>query len=171
MVLRSAGYPQLTRAWLGSAQTIIPAVVTTSGWTYAGFYMLIFYSAIKGIPVSLLEAARLDGAAEWKIFLYVIVLLLRPILIIALLLCWTGSFQAFNLFWVMTGEGRALSFRGDCVYLGDEAGLSVLPHGIWFSLGSYYDGSGGNIFDSLYAFIRPGRVWNIRRGIVCSVYA
>ena len=115
VVLRSAGYPQLTKAWLGSAQTIIPAVVVTSGWTYAGFYMLIFYSAIKGIPASLLEAARLDGATEGRIFLHVIIPLLRPILVIALLLCWTGSFQAFNLFWVMTGEGGGPYHSGEIV--------------------------------------------------------
>ena len=115
VILRSIGYPHLAKAWLGSANTIIPAVVITSGWTYAGFFMLIFYSAIKGIPVTLLEAARLDGATEWKIYLHVVLPLLRPIMVIACLLCWTGSFQAFGLFWVMTGEGGGPYHSGEIV--------------------------------------------------------
>lgn len=113
--LRAAGYSQWVQPWLGSARTIIPAVVVTSGWTYAGFFMLLFYAGIKRIPSSLWEAARLDGASEMQVFFRVTLPLLRPVMVIAMLLCWTGSFKAFNLFWVMTGEGGGPYHSGEIV--------------------------------------------------------
>ncbi len=114
-LLAAVGQQDAARAWLGDPQTIIAAVVITSGWTYGGFFMLLFYAGIKRIPAALAEAARLDGASEWKIFTLVTFPLLRPILVIALLLCWTGSFKAFNLFWVMTGEGGGPYHSGEIV--------------------------------------------------------
>lgn len=76
-------------------------ISVVSGWAYCGFYMVIFLAGLAAIPDELLEAARLDGANGWHIFWRVKLPLLREVILVALLICFTGAFKAFDLFWVL----------------------------------------------------------------------
>ncbi len=103
--LRGVDLGSLTRVWLGNPATALIAVSLVSGWIYAGFYMAIFYAALQRIPRHVIEAATLDGASESQIFLRVKVPMIRPMIEVAVLLCVTGAFQSFDLFYVMTNGG------------------------------------------------------------------
>jgi ABC-type sugar transport system permease subunit len=72
-----------------------------SGWASAGFFMVIFLAGLANIPEEILEAARLDGAGAWQTFWRVKLPLLREVFYVALLICFTGAFKAFDLFWVL----------------------------------------------------------------------
>lgn len=103
--LEAVGLGNLTRVWLGDPNTALLAISFVSGWIYAGFYMAIFYAALRRIPSSILEAAALDGASERQIFFRVKVPMVRNMTEVAILLCITGGFQTFDLFYVMTNGG------------------------------------------------------------------
>jgi raffinose/stachyose/melibiose transport system permease protein len=100
--LEAVGLGGLSRIWLGDPETALLAVSVVSGWVYAGFYMMIFYAALRQVPAEVVEAARLDGAGEWALFLRVKVPMIRGAIAVAVLLCVTGGFQGFDLFYVMT---------------------------------------------------------------------
>jgi raffinose/stachyose/melibiose transport system permease protein len=72
-----------------------------SGWAYCGFYMVIFFAGLASIPNELIEAARLDGASAWQTFWRIKLPLLQDVIQAALLICFTGAFKAFDLFWVL----------------------------------------------------------------------
>ena len=95
----------LQRIWLGDTATALLAISVVSGWVFAGFYMMIFYAAFRQIPTEVLEAARLDGAGEWALFRRVKVPMIRNAIAVAVLLCVTGGFQGFDLFFVLTNGG------------------------------------------------------------------
>ena len=99
------GLEEWTRVWLGDEQTALLAICVVSGWVYAGFYMTIFYAALRQVPTEVVEAARLDGAGEWDIFWRIRVPIIRNAIEVAVLLCVTGGFQSFDLFYVMTNGG------------------------------------------------------------------
>lgn len=103
--LTAIGQEDLRRVWLGDPQTALIAISVVSGWIYAGFYMAIFYAALQRVPASLQEAARLDGVSEWSLFFKIKVPLVRGMTEVAVLLCITGAFQSFDLFYVMTNGG------------------------------------------------------------------
>jgi ABC-type sugar transport system permease subunit len=63
--------------------------------------MVIFLGGLANIPDELLEAARLDGAGAWQSFWRIKLPLLREVIFVALLICFTGAFKAFDLFWVL----------------------------------------------------------------------
>jgi raffinose/stachyose/melibiose transport system permease protein len=100
--LASLGLDDLQRIWLGDPSTALLAICVVSGWVWAGFYMTIFYAAFTQIPSEMIEAARLDGAGEWAIFRRVKVPMIRNAVAVAVLLCVTGGFQGFDLFYVLT---------------------------------------------------------------------
>ena len=99
------GLEEWTRVWLGDEQTALLAICVVSGWVYAGFYMTIFYAAFARCRPRCVEAARLDGAGEWNIFWRIRVPIIRNAIEVAVLLCVTGGFQSFDLFYVMTNGG------------------------------------------------------------------
>jgi raffinose/stachyose/melibiose transport system permease protein len=103
--LDAIGLEGLQRVWLGDPATALAAVSVVSGWVYAGFYMMIFYAAFRQIPHEVLEAARLDGAGEWAIFRLIKVPMIRSAVWVGILLCVTGGFQGFDLFFVLTNGG------------------------------------------------------------------
>jgi raffinose/stachyose/melibiose transport system permease protein len=103
--LEAFGLDDFTRIWLGDPQTALLAISVVSGWVYAGFYMVIFYAAFRQIDEEIVEAARLDGAGEWALFRRVKVPMIRGATGVAILLCVTGGFQGFDLFFVLTNGG------------------------------------------------------------------
>jgi raffinose/stachyose/melibiose transport system permease protein len=102
VTLRQLGMGKAARAWLGEETTALAVVSLVSGWRYAGFYMALFAAGLSRIPGEVLEAGRLDGAGEVTLFRRVTLPLLAPVTAVAVLLCVTGGFQAFDLFFVMT---------------------------------------------------------------------
>lgn len=101
-ILKSIGLSSLTGAWLGDPSLALIAVTVVSGWKYAGFYMMIFYAALQRIPQELYEAARLDGASWWTRITKVTLPLLRETVVLSFLICVTGGFSAFAVFYTMT---------------------------------------------------------------------
>jgi len=103
--LRALGLAEWAHPWLSDGGTAMLAVIIVSGWKYAGFYMIIFLAALRRIPVTLYEAAMLDGATPLQRLWHVTLPLLRETGVVAILLCVTGGFAAFDLFFTMTGGG------------------------------------------------------------------
>jgi raffinose/stachyose/melibiose transport system permease protein len=103
--LGAVGLEELQRVWLGDTSTALLAVSVVSGWVFAGFYMMIFYAAFRQIPAEVIEAGRLDGAGEWTLFRRVKVPMIRNAIAVGVLLCITGGFQGFDLFFVLTNGG------------------------------------------------------------------
>jgi multiple sugar transport system permease protein len=65
-------------------------------WTYTGYNMLIFLSALQAVPRDLYEAARLDGASGFQISMRIKVPLVRGAALLAVLLSIIGTIQLFN---------------------------------------------------------------------------
>lgn len=79
----------LTLGWLNSPLALIfPGLAGM-------FNIFLIRQFLYGIPSSLLESARLDGAGEFTIFARLVVPLSRPILIIVGLFCFTANWNDF----------------------------------------------------------------------------
>lgn len=81
------------------------AVTVAYLWMDIGYNLVIFIAALQGIPKSLVEAAELDGAKPWQRFRLVTLPLLKPTILLTAVLTMISSFQAFDLFQVMTQGG------------------------------------------------------------------
>jgi raffinose/stachyose/melibiose transport system permease protein len=115
--LEALGLGDLQRVWLGDPATALLAICVVSGWVFAGFYMTIFYAALRQVPTEVVEAARLDGANEWQLFWRIKVPMIRNAVEVGILLCVTGGFQGFDLFYVMTNGGPYYSTEIPTTYL------------------------------------------------------
>lgn len=80
-------------------------------WMDIGYNLIIFIAAIQGIPKVLYESAEVDGVTAWQRFRYITVPLMMPAIAIASILTMISSFQAFDLFQVLTGGGPDMQTR------------------------------------------------------------
>lgn len=101
-VLKALGAGELAQPWLSQPATALIAIMIVSGWKYAGFYMVIFFAALRRIPRNIYEAATLDGAGPFVQFFQITLPLLRQNVMVAVLLAVTGGFAGFDLFFTMT---------------------------------------------------------------------
>lgn len=94
-------------SWLTSVAWAMPAVILVGVWQHVGYPMLILLAGLQGIPESLYEAAKLDGAGATRRFRYVTLPLLTPSIFFLLITQFIASFQVFGLIYVMTQGGPA----------------------------------------------------------------
>ncbi|PWU67936.1 MULTISPECIES: carbohydrate ABC transporter permease [Gracilibacillus] len=92
-------------AWLADPNLVLYAIFVAILWQYAGFYIIIYYAALKGIPESLIEAAKIDGANPIQIAYKIKVPLISGVIKVTVVLAIVGSLKYFDLIYVMTGGG------------------------------------------------------------------
>lgn len=90
--------------WLASQTWAIPSLIIKSLWGI-GANMIILLAGLQGIPVSLYEASRIDGARWWHEFRYVTLPMLSPVLFFVVVISVISSFQIFTDVRVMTQGG------------------------------------------------------------------
>ncbi|MBQ0138848.1 MAG: sugar ABC transporter permease [Kurthia sp.] len=92
-------------SWLGDANLALYAIILPTIWQYAGFYILIYYAALKNVPDSLIEAARIDGASPTQIALKIKLPMIMNVVKVTIILAAVGSLKYFDLIYIMTGGG------------------------------------------------------------------
>ena len=87
----------LENRWIENPGLVMPAIVITNLWLYAGFNMIYFLAALQNVDESLQEAARIDGAGPWGVFWHVTLPQIKPVAVFVLIMSTIGSFQLFEL--------------------------------------------------------------------------
>jgi multiple sugar transport system permease protein len=101
--LRTAGVP--VRSWLADPATAMWAIILTTVWWVAGYYLVIYLAGLQDIPRELYEAAAIDGAGGWTSFWAITLPLLRPVLLFVFVTHIIGSFQIFGQVFILTQGG------------------------------------------------------------------
>ena len=91
------------KAWLVDPHYNNYALIFVGIWLGAGLATLILSAAVKGIPKDLVEAARIDGANEWRVFRSVMLPELVPALAVVTTVSVIAAIKVFDIVYVMTG--------------------------------------------------------------------
>lgn len=91
---------------------VMPALIVAALWLYVGFNMVYFLAALQNVSKDLLEAASIDGANAWQRFRHVILPQIAPIGSLVVLMSIIGSFQLFEMPWVLLDNSAGPDQRG-----------------------------------------------------------
>jgi len=91
--------------WLGSTSLALASVIVVDIWHWVPFVFLILFAAVEGLPVDLIEAARVDGATRWQIVWRIMLPLLRPAIVVAFLFRTILAFKVFDEVFLLTSGG------------------------------------------------------------------
>lgn len=108
-------------AFFGDENWAIPTIALVNTWRHVGYTALLIFAGLQMIPKDVYEAARTDGASEWKMFWKITIPLLRPVLALVLVITMVGSFQVFDTVAVTTSGGPADATRVMQYYIFDLA--------------------------------------------------
>ncbi|MFI0844898.1 carbohydrate ABC transporter permease [Mesorhizobium sp. IMUNJ 23232] len=103
--MRKVGLLSQNAAVLSSPDLVFPAIVAIDVWQWTPFVTLVMLAGLMSLPRSPIEAAMMDGAGPLRIFLDVMLPLLRPIIALVLLLRGIDAFKEFDKVFIMTGGG------------------------------------------------------------------
>ena len=73
-------------------------------WKTLGYNMILFMSAIAGIPKDIIEVAELEGADEWYKFVHIKLRYLSPTILFVTILSIISSFKMFREVYLLTGD-------------------------------------------------------------------
>lgn len=85
------------------------SIIILATWKGVPLWALFFLAGLQGIPESVIEAARIDGANRWQLFTRVTLPLLRGVLIFVLVADTVANFLLFAPVLLLTQGGPQLS--------------------------------------------------------------
>jgi len=103
--------------WLSSATWALRSVILYDVWRACGYLMVLYLAGLQGIPESLYEAARIDGASRWQLTRYITLPLISPTAFFCIVISLIGASQVFDNAWVLTEGGPADASRLIALYI------------------------------------------------------
>ncbi|MDH3730615.1 MAG: sugar ABC transporter permease [Acidimicrobiia bacterium] len=103
--------------WLGSGIGAVTSVIIVDVWRNTGLALIIFLAALQDVPDEVTEAARIDGASEWRTFRTIVIPLISPAIFLNATLTIIGSLQIFESILILTRGGPGDSSRSVVFYV------------------------------------------------------
>jgi len=110
-LLTSAGFPVPPQGLLGSAQTALAAIALADIWQWTPFFAIVLYAGLLAIPDDIVEAARVDGASGWRLFVWITFPLMWRTAVVVIMIRFMQLFNMFDLVLVLTRGGPGTSSR------------------------------------------------------------
>jgi glucose/mannose transport system permease protein len=112
-------------------------IIIAAVWQMSGYTMALYLAGLRGISVELREAALVDGASEWQLYMRIILPLMAPITLSAMIILGHISLKIFDLVFAMAGPDNAstdvpallmyiTTFRGNQFAKGAAIGVILL---------------------------------------------
>ncbi|RDI34938.1 carbohydrate ABC transporter permease [Lentzea flaviverrucosa] len=107
--------------WLRGETTAMVSVVVVQVIKNVGLNMVLFLAALQGVPATLYEAAKIDGAGAWRRFRSITIPLISPTILLTSIITIVGSLQVFAQIAVLTQGGPGTSTTVLIYYLYQQA--------------------------------------------------
>lgn len=91
--------------WFGTPGAAFWIIILMDLWRSMGFYAVLLYAGLVDIPDELIESARIDGAAGWKLVRTIVIPLSLPVLLSSLIFSINGTLKVFDTVVALTNGG------------------------------------------------------------------
>ena len=107
--LHQIGLPWARFDWLNYPETAMYGIILGTVWQGAGFYMALMLSGLKSINTEIWSAARLDGVSFWRLYLEIIIPMMKFTFLTCAILLSLGVVKAYDMVYAMTNGGPGQS--------------------------------------------------------------
>ena len=155
-VLHDIGLGFVTSPNIGIPVALL-SIVLAAVWQMSGFVMILYLAGLRAIPEEIKEAARVDGASEWRVFRHVVFPLLTPITLSAMIILGHISLKIYDLTVAMSGSGPGFATDTPALFMWQTA----------FRDGEFGRGAAVAIvmLVIIAVVVVPYLVWNRRQGV------
>lgn len=103
------GWESFTFTWIKDSEMAIYCVVIAAVWQTSGFVMAMFLAGLRGVDTEQVNAAKVDGARTWQIYLRVILPQLGPVFVSAFVILAHMAIKSYDLIIALTNGGPGRS--------------------------------------------------------------
>jgi multiple sugar transport system permease protein len=118
-VLDLVGLPG--QPWLAQRWTAFAVILLADIWLWTPWFALLLVAGLQSLPREPFEAAAIDGASAWRVFRYLTLPMLRPVMVVCIVIRAIDAFRTFDIVWTITAGGPARSTELFSVYAYMEA--------------------------------------------------
>lgn len=103
------GWDSFQFGWIKDSELAIYCVVIAAVWQTTGFVMAMFLAGLRGVDTEQINAARIDGAKTWQIYLRIIIPQLGPVFVSAFVIMAHMAVKSYDLVVALTNGGPGRS--------------------------------------------------------------
>jgi glucose/mannose transport system permease protein len=107
--VQGLGWSNFAFGWIKDSEMAIYCVVIAAVWQTAGFVMAMFLAGLRGVDSEQINAARLDGAKTWQIYLHIIIPQLGPVFLSSFVILAHMAIKSYDLVIALTNGGPGRS--------------------------------------------------------------
>jgi glucose/mannose transport system permease protein len=107
--LHQLGWESANFNWLADARTAMYGIILASIWHGLGFYMALMLAGLKSINTEIWSAARLDGVSFWRLYVEIIIPMLKFTFLTCAILLSLGVVKTYDIVLAMTNGGPGTS--------------------------------------------------------------
>ncbi|AMM87314.1 sugar ABC transporter permease (plasmid) [Martelella sp. AD-3] len=107
--VRDFGWSTFAFDWLIRPEMAIYALVLAGVWQGSGLIMALMLAGLRGIDQDIWKAARIDGIPTWRVYLSIVIPMMRPTIITCVVLMSLSIVKVYDLVVALTGGGPGLS--------------------------------------------------------------
>jgi glucose/mannose transport system permease protein len=107
--VRNLGWTDFQFDWIVQNDRAIYVVIIAGVWQASGLVMALMLAGLRGIDQELWKAARVDGIPAWRVYLNIVVPMLRPTIITSVVLLSLAVVRVYDLVIALTGGGPGIS--------------------------------------------------------------
>lgn len=103
--LHSIGLTFISFDWLSKPDTAMYGIILAYIWQGSGFYMALMLAGLKSINSEIWSAARLDGVSVWRLYIEIIIPMMKFTFLTCAILLSLGVVKAYDVVVAMTNGG------------------------------------------------------------------
>jgi raffinose/stachyose/melibiose transport system permease protein len=117
-VLEAVGLGFLAQPWLAESATALPVLMAITIWHHTGLTFILYFAAMGQVEPEVMEAARIDGAGNFRALWSIVLPAVRGTTIAILILSIIGALKMFDIPYLVTlgGPNYATEFLGTYIY-------------------------------------------------------
>jgi multiple sugar transport system permease protein len=91
--------------WLVERWSAFGVILLADIWLWTPWFTLLLLAGLQSLPREPFEAAEIDGTTPWRVFRYLTVPMLRPVIVVCVVIRAIDAFRTFDIVWTLTGGG------------------------------------------------------------------
>ncbi len=107
--VRDWGFESFSFAWAVDRDMALYALVLAGLWQASGLVMALMLAGLRGVDEDIWKASRVDGIPAWRVYLFIVVPMLRPLIVTAVVLLSISVVKAFDLVVALTNGGPGIA--------------------------------------------------------------
>ena len=118
--VRALGWETFTFDWAANKDMAVYALVIAGIWQASGLVMALMLAGLRGVDQELWKATRVDGIPAWRVYVSIVLPLLRPMVITAVVLLSIQVVKAFDLVVALTRGGPGIASEVPAKFIMDN---------------------------------------------------